>query len=133
MSAARNNAVANAVDMNALFRQIQNARHANRNMNPAPPLNPAAAPYYPPGLNPAAPAFVPAAPGMNPAAAPYYPPGLNPAAAPFVPAEVPDAQVMQAYLNEINRNRRAHLPQQRRRKTRKNRKNRKGRKASRRS
>jgi hypothetical protein len=132
MSSARNNSARNAVNFNALFREIQNARHANRNMNPAHGLNPAAAPFYPAGMNPAAPAWNPPAPGMNPAAAPYYPPGLNPAAAPFVP-EVPDAQRMNAYIREINQMRAANMPNQRRRKTRKSRKSRKNRKASRRA
>lgn len=132
MAAAGNNSAANAVNMNRLLREINNARRANRNMNPAAPLNPAAAPYYPPGQNPMAPAWNPV-PGRNPAAAPYYPPGRNPAAVPFVPAEVPDAQVMNAYLREINQTRRANMPNQRRRKTRKNRKSRKNRKASRRA
>jgi hypothetical protein len=130
MSAARNNSAANSVNMNRLLREINNTRRANRNMNAAAPLNPAAAPFYPAGMNPAAPAWNPP---LNPAAAPFYPAGMNPAAAPFVPAEVPDAQVMNAYLREINANRRANMPNQRRRKTRKNRKSRKNRKASRRA
>jgi hypothetical protein len=117
MSAARNNSAANAVNMNALLREINSARRANRNMNPR-------------ALNPAAPAWNPP---LNPAAQPFYPAGMNPAAAPFVPAEVPDAQAMNAYLREINTTRRANMPNQRRRKTRKNRKSRKSRKASRRS
>jgi len=139
MSGAGNNSARNAVNMNALLREINAARRANNNRNgsaapaaPAPGMNPMAQPYYPPGLNPAAPAWNPPAPGMNPMAQPYYPPGLNPAAAPFVP-EIPDAQRMNAYLREINQVRRANMPNQRRRKTRKNRKSRKNRKASRRS
>ncbi len=140
MSGAGNNSARNAVNMNALLREINAARRANNNRNgaaapaaPAPGMNPMAQPYYPPGLNPAAPAWNPPAPGMNPMAQPYYPPGLNPAAAPFVP-EVPDAQRMNAYLREINQMRRANMPNnQRRRKNRKTRKNRKSRKASRRS
>jgi hypothetical protein len=128
----------NAVNMNALLREINAARRANRNMGAAngavgaQGLNPNAQPFVPAGLNPAAAPFVPA--GLNPAAQPYYPPGLNPAAAPFVPAEVPDAQVMNAYLREINNVRRGNgAPGQRRRKTRKNRKSRKNSKASRRA
>jgi len=145
MSGAGNNSARNAVNMNALLREINAARRANNNRNgaaapaapapmgPAPGMNPMAQPYYPPGLNPAAPAWNPPAPGMNPLAQPYYPPGLNPAAAPFVP-EIPDAQRMNAYLREINQMRRANMPNnQRRRKNRKTRKNRKSRKASRRS
>jgi hypothetical protein len=58
---------------------------------------------------------------------------MNPAAPAFVPAEIPDEQVMNAYLREMNNVRRANMPNQRRRKTRKNRKSRKSRKGSRRA
>ena len=76
----------------------------------------------------------PSAP-LNPAAPAWNPParGMNPAAPAFVPAEIPDEQVMNAYLREMNNVRRANMPNQRRRKTRKNRKNRKSRKGSRRA
>ena len=121
MSGANNS---NAVNMNALLREINATRRANRNMRgPSAPLNPAAPVWNPPAsrLNPAAPAWNPPARGMNPAA---------PA---FVPAEIPDEQVMNAYLREMNNVRRANMPNQRRRKTRKNRKSRKSRKGSRRA
>lgn len=100
----------NAVNMNALLREINAARRANQNMrSPSAPLNPAA---------------------------PVWRPALNPAAPEWTPREVPDEQVMNSYLREINNVRRANMPNQRRRKnrkTRKNRKSRKNRKASRRA
>lgn len=110
----------NAVNMNALLREINATRRANRNMRgPGAPLNPAA------------PAWNPPAAALNPAAPAWHPRGLNPAAPAFVP-EVPDAQVMNAYLREINQTRRANMPAQRRRKSRKsNRKSRKSRKSRR--
>jgi hypothetical protein len=97
----------NAVNMNALLREINATRRANRNMRgPSAPLNPNA---------------------------PVWRPALNPAAPEWTPREVPDEQVMNSYLREMNQVRRANMPAQRRRKTRKNRKSRKSRKGSRRA
>lgn len=101
----------NALNMNAILREINAARRTNRNMGaPAPALNPNAPSWSPSRLNPNAPSWS--------------------------PPELPDEQVMNAYLREINQARGANMPNQRRRKnrkTRKNRKSRKNRKASRRA
>ena len=86
----------NALNMNAILREINAARRTNRNMGaPAPALNPNAPSWSPP--------------------------------------ELPDEQVMNAYLREINQTRAANMPNQRRRKNRKTRKSRKSNRKSRKS